>query len=187
MSRSAASWSAGHSVIVVPVPLAPVEEFVRARTAYYDASFVSADPDFAQAHVTVLGPWVPRPTAADLSRVAEVLGEIEPFELELGVVAEFPDGVIHLRAEPAPLLRELTAALHRAFPDHPPYGGQFGDDLTPHLTLDRRAPGITPESVGADLGDVLPLRHPVTHLDLQWWANDDCRVLHRWQLEGVRR
>ena len=25
--------------------------------------------------------------------------------------------------------------------------------------------------------------HRVTHVDLQWWANDDCRLLHRWPLE----
>jgi len=42
----------GHSVLVVPVPA--LEEYVRARTAHYDASFVSADPAWVHAHLTVL-------------------------------------------------------------------------------------------------------------------------------------
>lgn len=184
---SDATWSPGHTVIVVPVPCDPVESWVRARTAHYDASFVSADPDFAQAHVTLLGPWVAAPTAADLARVAEVLTGVAAFDLELVAVEEFPDGVIHLRAEPAVQLRDLTRALHAAYPDHPPYGGAFGDDLTPHLTLDRRADGISRAGVEAEVGHWLPLRHRVTHVDLQWWANDDCRLLHRWPLEEVRR
>lgn len=181
------TWSPGHSVIVVPVPLDPVESFVRTRTAYYDASFLSADPDFAQAHVTVLGPWRTDPSPHDLATVARVLADVAPFDLDLVAVEEFPDGVIYLRAEPADLLRRLTAALHAAFPAHPPYEGRFGDRLTPHLTLDRRSATVSREGVEDAVRGWLPLRHRVTHLDLQWWANNDCRVLHRWRLEEVRR
>lgn len=47
--------TAGHGVLLVPVP--ELEGWVRDRTAHYDASFVSADPAFAHAHVTVLAPY----------------------------------------------------------------------------------------------------------------------------------
>jgi hypothetical protein len=60
----------GHSVLVVPVP--ELDEWIRARTAFYDASFVSADPGFVHAHITLLGPWLPRPAAEDLATAARL-------------------------------------------------------------------------------------------------------------------
>jgi hypothetical protein len=37
--------------------------------------------------------------------------------------------------EPAGILRSLIGRLTRAFPETPPYGGQFGSDPIPHLTI----------------------------------------------------
>jgi hypothetical protein len=54
--------TAGHSVLVVPIPA--LETLVAARHAHYDRDYVSADPTFAHAHVTTLGPWL---TQADLA------------------------------------------------------------------------------------------------------------------------
>ena len=64
----------GHTCLAVPVPA--LEDWVRERTAHYDPSFVSTDPGFAHAHLTLLAPWVERPTAADLRRVERVLLEV---------------------------------------------------------------------------------------------------------------
>jgi len=50
----------GNTVLAVPVP--ELDEVVRERTAFYDASFVSSDPGFTHAHITVLGPWVTEPS-----------------------------------------------------------------------------------------------------------------------------
>ncbi len=61
----------GHSVLAVPVP--QIDVVVRERTAYYDASFVSADPGFVHAHITLLAPWIDEPTPADLATVARSL------------------------------------------------------------------------------------------------------------------
>ena len=47
----------GHSVLQLPV--APLEAWVRARTAHYDRGFVSVDPTFGHAHITALGPFDP--------------------------------------------------------------------------------------------------------------------------------
>jgi len=41
------------------VPLPALDDVVRERTAFYDASFVSRDPGFAHAHITLLAPgWL---------------------------------------------------------------------------------------------------------------------------------
>ena len=64
----------GHTCLALPVPA--LEGWVRERTAHYDESFVSADPAFSHAHLTLLSPWVPAPSPADLQRVGEVLSLI---------------------------------------------------------------------------------------------------------------
>lgn len=174
----------GHSVIVVPVPA--LEPFVRARTAHHDDSFLSTDPAFVHAHVTLLGPWLADPGPDDLARVADVLASLPLVDLELAEVATFPDGLLHLRAEPADVLRTATARLAAAFPDHPPYGGAYPDPV-PHLTLDRVAPGVSAAGVRAELADVLPVRQRVERVDLQWWANHDCHVRHSWSLAAAVR
>ncbi|KMS92367.1 2'-5' RNA ligase family protein [Prauserella rugosa] len=173
------SRSPGHTVLAVGVP--DLDDHVRTRTAHYDASFVSADPAFVHAHVTLLAPWMANPTTSDLDEVGRIAAATAPFDMRLARVDTFPDGLIHLRPEPEAPLRALTAALSAAFPDHPPYGGRFGD-VRPHLTLDAVADGITPETVAAELRDLLPVRQRVDRIDLQWWANHDCRVLASWKL-----
>ncbi|MFT4265524.1 MAG: 2'-5' RNA ligase family protein [Nocardioides sp.] len=172
------AWT-GHTVLAVPVP--ELEAWVRERTAFYDASFVSADPDFVHAHVTILGPWIAAPAAADLAAVAEIARSSAPFAFGLAEIEEFPDGLLHLRPDPAGPFGELTARLTEAFPGHPPYGGAFGD-VVPHLTLDRRSAAVTPAWLRASLGEVLPATCRAARIDLQWWGNHACRRLATWPL-----
>ena len=169
----------GHTVLAVPVPA--LDDVVRERTAFYDSSFVSGDPEFAHAHITLLGPWTERPSAEDLGCVARIAETVTPFEVKLTQIHEFPDGVICLRPEPDSQLRELTARLVAAFPQFPPYGGRY-PDVVPHLTLDRRSTTVTPATVSASIRHLLPLTVRVDRIDLQWWANHDCRRLHTWPL-----
>jgi 2'-5' RNA ligase len=169
----------GHTVLAVPVPA--LEEVVRERTAFYDASFLSADPDFVHAHITLLAPWADQPSAADLAQVARIARAAGPFDVKLAQVGEFPDGVFYLRPEPDGQLRELTSGLATAFPGLPPYGGRYGD-VVPHLTLDRRSATVTPATVGASVAGLLPLTVTIDRIDLQWWANHECRRLRSWPL-----
>lgn len=173
------SSGGGHSVIAVPVPA--LDDIVRARTAHYDASYLSADPAFTHAHITLLGPWLPDPTPHDLAVVADVLADEEPFAFELSEVAEFPDGIVHLVPEPAAPFSRLTARLAEAFPHTLPYEGRYRD-LVPHLTLEHTSTGATAASVGRELGARLPVRVRAERVDLQWWANHDCHVQHTWRL-----
>nr|WP_231562806.1 2'-5' RNA ligase family protein [Saccharomonospora viridis] len=181
--EEATTMSGGHSVIVVPVP--ELEDYITSRTAHYDASFLSSDPAFVHAHITLLGPWLAEPSQTDLDAVAAIMAAAEPFETTLSRIETFPDGLIYLRPEPDEPFRALTAALVNAFPHCPPYEGRFPNPV-PHLTLDRRAETITPESVEADLRHLLPVRLRVDRVDLQWWANHDCHVRESWKL-GKRR
>ena len=169
----------GHTVLAVPVPA--LDAVIRERTAAYDASFLSTDPDFIHAHITVLAPWANQPTAADLAHVERIAQAVGPFTTRLSRISEFPDGIIHLRPEPDRQLRVLASRLAMAFPQFPPYGGRY-NDAVPHLTLDRRSASVTPATVRASIGHLLPLTITVDRIDLQWWANHGCERLHTWQL-----
>ena len=169
----------GHTVLAVPVPA--LDEVVRERTADYDASFVSADPDFAHAHITLLAPWAEHPTAGDLARVAHIAEMAGPAEVTLSRIGEFSNGVIYLHPEPDGHLRELASRLAAAFPQFPPYQGQY-DEVVPHLTLDRRTTAVTPATVRASVGHLLPVTVVIDRIELQWWANHACRRLHTWPL-----
>lgn len=171
--------SPGHTVLAVPVW--ELDDVIRERTAFYDASFVSPDPGFAHAHITLLAPWVAEPAAGHLARVARIAGEAGPFDVTLAEVGEFSGGVIHLRPEPDNLLRDLAGRLAAAFPDYPPYGGRYAG-VVPHLTLDRRSASVTPASVRDAVAHLLPVTITVDRVDLQWWANHDCRLLRTWRL-----
>ncbi|MBB3662679.1 MULTISPECIES: 2'-5' RNA ligase family protein [Prauserella salsuginis group] len=171
--------SPGHSVLAVRVDR--LDGYVRARTAHYDASFVSADPAFGHAHITLLAPWLADPTPSDLDVVARIAAQTPGFDTVLGRIETFPDGLIHLRCDPDLPLRTLTRSLAAAFPRCPPYGGRFGE-VVPHVTLDRVADGITQETVAAELAATLPVVLRVDRIDLQWWENDNCHVRESWKL-----
>lgn len=170
-----------HTVLLVPVP--ELEPFVRARTEHYDTDWLSSDPAFVHAHVTALGPFLPRPalgpaTIAEIERIARVTG---PFEFTLAELDTFPNGIIHLVPEPEDPFRDLTARLWAAFPQCPPYAGQF-PDVRPHLTLDARSDEVSAPSTRALLGDLVPATCRAEQLDLAWYEAGNCRILHSWRL-----
>ena len=169
----------GHSVLLVPVP--ELEPFVRSRWAHYDPSLVSTDPGFTHAHITLLAPYLPAPTYDDLSLVAAVAARTPAFGFELAEVAAFPDGIVHLRPEPAEPFAGLTARLWEAFPECPPYAGEFAD-VEPHLTLDRIGPGVTLESTRSALDGVLPVTCVAERIELHWYETGGCHVQQRWSL-----
>ena len=166
----------GHAVLLAGVP--PLEDWVRERTAHYDAGFVSADPAFAHAHVTVLAPF---PLEAR-GPAAAIASGVSAFDVSLARVDVFPDGVVHLVPEPDDGFRALTDAARRLLPDVQPYWGRF--EPVPHLTLDRLGPGVTVESTRDAVAHLLAARARVTELLLTWWESGDCRVLGRFPLRS---
>jgi hypothetical protein len=170
--------SQGHSVLVVPVP--ELEPYVVARTRHYDDSFLSTDPTFVHAHITLLAPWLPDPAADDLARVAKLAAATPPFDFVLSRLDVFAGGTIYLAPEPAAPFASLTAELVAAFPGCPPYAGSF--DAVPHLTVDHLLGGVTVEETRAALGDLVPARCRADRISLQWYANHGCRTLAEWRL-----
>ena len=86
-------------------------------------------------HITLLYPWRPAPLQpGDIHDVATAVAGIAPFTLTFQQVGRFP-GALFLTPEPEGLVRRLSRQLVQAFPETPPYGGQFGSDPTPHLTI----------------------------------------------------
>jgi 2'-5' RNA ligase len=170
-----------HTVLQVPVP--ELEPFVLPRTAHYDTDYVSPDPAFVHAHVTALSPFVTpdRLDAQALDLVGEIASTTASFTFELSQIATFPNGIIHLVPEPDEPFRRLTARLWQAFPDCPPYAGEFGD-VRPHLTLDARSERVSEPSTRALLGDLVPASCRAERLDLAWYEAGRCRVLRSWVL-----
>ena len=172
----------GHSVLQLPVPA--LESWVVARTRHHDASFVSDDPHFAHAHVTALGPFDPSPTPSVLAAVRAIATRTAPLPVTFAELAVFPDGIMYLRPDPDTGLRRLTAALAAAFPAFPPYAGRFGQDVTPHLTLDAVSPTVSLASTAELLGDLVPVTCLLDELQLAWWEAGRCHVVRRWPLAG---
>ncbi|GEB17104.1 2'-5' RNA ligase family protein [Pimelobacter simplex] len=166
-----------HSVLAVPV--AALEPYVRARWEHYDPAWTSRDPAFTHAHITLLAPFLAAPSAADLDRVAEIARTTPAFDFRLAEVAAFPDGIVHAVPEPSGPFAELTARLWRAFPQCPPYEGEFADTV-PHLTLDRLGPEVSVASVEADLARVLPVTVRADRIELHWYEEMNCRFLLGW-------
>jgi 2'-5' RNA ligase len=171
----------GHTVLLVPVPT--LEPFVRARWEHYDPTWVSTDRAFAHAHVTVLSPFLQPPIATGAGRrVERVLRRHRAFEFELRRIDTFPNGIIHALPEPDDGFRRLTAELVAAFPQCPPYAGEFPDPV-PHLTLDLAQGEVTEESVTAAVAGLLPATGcRADRVQLAWYAQGGCRVLQEWPL-----
>lgn len=165
---------------MLQVSVPEMEAWVRARTAHYDTSFVSDDPAFTHAHVTALGPFVDVLDEGTAARVAAIASEVEPFTYTLAKVDTFPNGIIHLLPDPAEEFVRLTALLMAAFPEHPPYGGEFPP--VPHLTLDLVHGDVTEASTVELLGDLPPVTCRAEQLDLAWYESGRCHRVASWRL-----
>ena len=111
------------STILVPVPEAePVVGQLRARL---DRAASRGIP----AHVTILYRFVPpgQITAAVLGKAAAAVASVQSFGCQFAATGWFGDQVVWLAPEPASPFRALTAAVHAAFPQCPPFGGAFAE------------------------------------------------------------
>jgi 2'-5' RNA ligase len=106
-------------------------------------------------HVTLIIPFA---DIADLGErlgpLGRALGTFAAFEVTLAQTARFP-GVVYLRPEPDEPFVAMTEALAAAFPEFPPYGGEFRE-IVPHVTV-----AEADEAVLIDLERQLALRLPV--------------------------
>lgn len=110
-------------------------------------------------HVTVLFPFVSPDEIDDatIAAVDAVLAPIPRFDFQLTRTAWFGDEeVLWLAPEPAGPFQRITTVLAEAFPDYPPYGGQF-DGLVPHLTIGTQGTGAQLREAAAEIQQQLPI------------------------------
>jgi 2'-5' RNA ligase len=110
-------------------------------------------------HITVLFPFVPvaQLDESAMTLLHHALGTIPRFDFALTRTGWFGDNVLWLAPDdPSPFV-ELTAAVHRAFPDYPPYGG-LHDGSVPHATVADSGPSELLTHAEREIRDTLPLR-----------------------------
>lgn len=91
------------------------------------------------AHITLPYPFTDSEALVgeQITEARNALAAFAPFDTELAKVGRFEralDAVLWLAPCPAEPFIALTNALALAFPEHPPYGGQF-QSIVPHLTV----------------------------------------------------
>ncbi|TCC62255.1 2'-5' RNA ligase family protein [Kribbella pittospori] len=160
------------SAVVVAVPAAEVA--VAAHRARFDPAAAWGVP----AHVTVLYPFLP-PSELDedvLRALAEAVRTVPRFTAEWNATGWFDEDVLWLAPDPADSFRALTLAVFRAFPEFPPYGGEF-QDLMPHLTVAHAGTRAEMREVERQVREHLPISMLVT--DVQLMCGSDAH--HSWQ------
>lgn len=87
------------------------------------------------AHVTILYPFLPLAQVDEEVRrqLRAIAAGVKAFDYRLGETRRFPLS-LNLAPEPDAWFAALTAAVHRAFPDYPPFAGKF-DVVVPHVTV----------------------------------------------------
>ena len=111
------------------------------------------------AHVTLLYPFAAPVdiTAGLIAKVTETIGRFGAFDYQLEDVRWFDDTVVWLSPVPADPFITLTTMLREAFPDFPRYGGAFGDDVVPHVTIGDRGPVARLQEAARDVASSLPI------------------------------
>jgi 2'-5' RNA ligase superfamily len=117
----------GRTALIVAVEEA--EGAVSELRLRYDPSAPLGVP----AHVTVLFPFQDDAQVED-EELARLFGGFDAFDFTLDRIERFDEGTVWLHPEPSQPFADLTAAVWRRWPEHPPYEGTF-DQVIPHLTL----------------------------------------------------
>lgn len=149
------------SAVVIAVPAA--ERAVKEHRARFDRAAAWGVP----AHVTVLYPFVP-PAELDedvLRTLAEAARTVPRFRAEWNATGWFGEDVLWLAPDPVEPFRALTTAVFRAFPDFPPYSGEY-EDLTPHLTVASDATPAEMRAVERQVREHLPISMLITDVQL---------------------
>lgn len=138
------------TAIIVAVPEA--EPAVARHRDRFDAAASWGVP----AHVTILYPFIDPERLSDavIDRVRDAVRRVEPFRCDFKRTAWFGADVLWLAPEPEAPFQQLTAAVVDAFPTHLPYGGAYGPDTTPHLT-------VAESRLADDIGDVIEAEREV--------------------------
>jgi 2'-5' RNA ligase len=119
--QTAVGITAPHEVQVLAVPI----------LKQYSPDLLVVFP----AHITVLYPFVPPARLEEACATLRTLcADLVPFEITLDGYDYFPRTTFMNPVNPEPI-RQLFHQIHALFPECVPYGGEFGTDIHPHLTV----------------------------------------------------
>lgn len=118
------------SGLIIEVPEA--EPAVAAHRERLDAHAPLGVP----AHITVLYPFMPSETIspAVLAELDHLFDSVSRFRFRLDHTDWFGQDVLWLAPDDPDPFRNLSGRVYEAFPEFPPFDGQF-DDIVPHLTI----------------------------------------------------
>lgn len=147
---------AGESALVLHVPEA--EELVGRYRWEHDPVARLGVP----AHITLIYPFIPPALISkdDLEKLAGILSGYPAFTFSLTSIERFP-GVLFLAPSPNEEIVELIKVLAAAFPNYPPYGGQF-TEIHPHLTVAQSNNAILLEKIADELSSRAALELPIS-------------------------
>jgi 2'-5' RNA ligase len=166
------AWAARTGLTAILITVPEVAEYTH---RWRSVSRSTARPqvpltELIPPHVTVLVPWVVEPSSADVRRLEDAVSSFEPFELSFPTAGQFPNGTAWLRPEPFDTVCSLLRAVFEAFPECPPYGGEFPEPH-PHLTISSASQG-GPDVVAEALAAGPAPTAQVTELGL-WRENSE--------------
>ncbi len=110
---------------------------IRAFVDHYRHMYAPEQMKRIEAHITVAYPFVHFDDLQEAEpRLRRVLSKCPPRAVALRGFATFPlEGVLYLYLAHPERVTSLYQTILAEFPEYPAYGGQFGDDLTPHMTV----------------------------------------------------
>jgi 2'-5' RNA ligase len=142
------------TVIMIPAPH-EVQAVAVPIMRKYAADTLTRVP----AHLTVLYPFVDYERLAEaVPIVREIVSHIAPFEVTLRGFDEFPGVIFMNPVDPGPI-QNIFHQIYARFPECPPYRGQFGNEIHPHMTVGE----FTSEGEQADAMRSLPNYRPITY------------------------
>lgn len=180
-AASESLYRTGGTVLLIKVPEA--EPVVGTWRGQFDPAAAAGVP----AHITVLGPFLDRSLtdAGVMGELDALIGEHQPFDIELAECARFP-GVLYLAPMPAAPFRALTGAIAERWPEAPPYEGQFSD-VVPHLTV---AYGQEPEvldMIEPEVTGRLPVAARIEAVQLMTYTGEHWEDVRTFLLGGGQR
>ena len=117
------------STIAIPVP-----EVADLIAPWREETFIGATQGMPP-HITVLYPWYPTPVSEwDIDDLRSVVAEIRPFPVQLTHLDTFPNHALYFGIRDDAALIDLILRVISAYPDTPPYGGEFSEPI-PHITI----------------------------------------------------
>ncbi len=142
------------------------------------ASLDPSEPHGMSAHVTVLYPWfrARELTTELLAELGRVVAGCAAFDAGFDRVDRFEETLWLAPSQPQPFA-ELTEAVRRRWPEHPPFEGRY-ETVVPHLTI---GDGIDPDAhshVVADVERRLPVCCRVGELTLMGQDRADRWFVH---------